>query len=94
MVSLRRRPNEKSNTNQWIRFACKSLGLARLQLEAGLTKDAQATLDWMHGEIQHMRGRCEMPQTEVAQDLPVRSRAHQATEIGPEGFDCLAGCLG
>jgi hypothetical protein len=42
-----------------LRSASVSLGLARLQLRAGLTQDAQATLDQLHQELQSMRRRLE-----------------------------------
>jgi hypothetical protein len=45
----------KSRTQRQLKTASKGLGLARLQLQAGLTDDAQATLDTLHEEIQSLR---------------------------------------
>jgi hypothetical protein len=45
----------KGRAQRQLKTASKGLGLARLQLQAGLTEDAQATLDTLHEEMQTLR---------------------------------------
>ena len=48
-------PRREGRVRRQLRSASMGVGLARLQLRAGLTQDAEATLDRLHEEIQSLR---------------------------------------
>jgi hypothetical protein len=53
------RPRRRGRVRRELRSAGMAVGLARLQLRAGLTGDAEATLDRLHQEIQSLRQRLD-----------------------------------
>jgi hypothetical protein len=56
-----RGPRRLGHVRRQLRSASTGLGLARLQLRAGLTRDAEATLDRLHQDIQSLRRDLEGP---------------------------------
>jgi hypothetical protein len=58
-TAARRGPHWRDHVRRQLRSASVGLGLARLQLRAGLTQEAQATLDQLHEDIQSLRRRLD-----------------------------------
>jgi hypothetical protein len=77
-----------------LKAAGMGLGLARLQLQAGLAGDAQATLDQVHQDIQALMRRVEGEGKKGVAELEAFPAA--CVEAGDDGRECelLTGCLG
>jgi carbon storage regulator CsrA len=83
-----RRGNRR--TRERLRRVSMALGLARLQLRAGLTRDADATLGQVHQDIQVLRRRLGGKASKArSQRAPKNSRA--AATDGPDVLASLAG---
>jgi hypothetical protein len=83
-------------TRKQLRTASAGLGLARLQLRAGLTDDAQATLQRIHDEIQDLR-RCLEGAGKESRFRPAVARPRLAgklpvPEVNGSGRRLLMGC--
>jgi hypothetical protein len=76
----------RRRASRQLQAASVGLGLARLQLRAGLTDSAQLALEKIHEEIQELRQRLE------GKRKPAPRRARRAARGGCGKVAVLAGC--
>ena len=75
-------PRHECVSDRWLKSASRSMGLLRLQLRAGRTKEAEAALDHMHQEIQAMRRRIAADKSSLPATAALESTAPwQAREL-------------
>jgi carbon storage regulator CsrA len=87
-------PQESSDAGDhaWLTSATLGLGLARLQLRVGQTRDAQETLARLHSQLQGVRKRLDQPEGHVPDSPPGASMPQSVNGMLGEACELLTCC--
>jgi carbon storage regulator CsrA len=87
-------PQENSDDGDraWLTSATLGLGLARLQLRVGQTRDAQETLARLHSQLQGVRKRLDQPEGHLSDDPPGASMPQSGNGMPGEACEFLTCC--
>jgi carbon storage regulator CsrA len=93
-ASLDPAPEENSDASDraWLTSATLGLGLARLQLRVGQTRDAQETLARLHSQLQGVRKRFDQPEGHGSDDSPEASMPQSRNRMPGEACEFLTCC--
>ncbi len=80
-------------TREGLKLASTGLGLARLQLDTGHTREAQALLGRIHKDIQLLREQLEDKGQQKLLRSPLKSRKSPQAENGHHPCELLAACV-
>ena len=87
-------PEESSGADDraWLTSATLGLGLARLQLRVGQTRDAQETLARLHSQLQGVRKRLDQPEGHLSEDQAAASMPQSGNGMPGDAREFLACC--